>query len=130
LRLVISARHTSLTDPVKAYAREKVGRLEKFIDNVTKAELVLCPGLHGGPHGRREDSAPADGAAGGEQLEDGSGGVAVAELVVSVAREHAPFVAHAKGESFHAAVDLVADKMERQLRRYKGKLRDRHRQAK
>lgn len=136
LRVVISARHTDLSDKVKAYAQEKVGKLERFVEEVAQAELVLTSEFHG----RRESSAPADGPAAGEPPEleptgraekpgGASGGVGAAELVVSIRREHAPFIAHAKGEHFCAAIDIVVDKMERQLRKYKEKLKDRHRRA-
>ena len=147
MRVVICARHIDLSDRVKAYAQEKVGKLERFMEEVAQAELVLTSEFHGrressapavGAHDQRSGPAPADGLAASEppqqepagraeKPEEGSGGVGAAELVVSIAREHAPFVAHAKGEHLCAAIDIVVDKMERQLRKYKEKLKDRHR---
>ena len=136
MRVVISARHTHLSEKLKKYAQEKVGKLERFDESVTQAKLVLTAEFHG----KRDGGEPADGLAASEPPEpepDGraekpegfTGGVGAAELIVSVARGHAPFVAHADGGNLYAAIDLGVDKMERQLRKYREKLKDRHRQA-
>ena len=131
MRVVISARHTHLSERVKAYAREKIEKLERFDERVTKAELVLEAEFHG-----KRGSSPGGGppverepARRHERAEDRAGDVRAAELIVSVARERAPFVARADGESPYAAIDLVVDKMERQLRKHREKLKDRHRQS-
>lgn len=120
MRVVISARHTHLSEKVKRYAQEKVGKLERFDESVTQAELVLSSESHG-------KRPPLEGER-AEKHQEISGDVGAAELIVSVARGHAPFVARADGENVYAAVDLVVDKMERQLRRHREKLKDRHRQ--
>jgi ribosomal subunit interface protein len=133
---VISARHTHLSEKVKAYAQEKVGKLERFDESVAQAKLVLTSEFHG----KRDGGERADELAASEppdpeqdctlQKPEGlTGDVGAAELIVSVARGHAPFVAHAEGGTLYAAIDLVVDKMERQLRKYREKLKDRHRQA-
>ncbi len=137
MRMVISARHTHLSEKMKAYAQEKVGKLERFDENITHAELVLMAEFHG----KRDSGGPADGLAASERPDQEPGGraekpeaftgdVGAAELIVSVARGHAPFIAHADGGGLYAAIDLVVDKMERQLRKYREKLKDRHRQGK
>jgi ribosomal subunit interface protein len=125
LRLNITARHAELSEEVKALAREKVGRLEKYSDRVTQAQLVLCPDFVA----RRGEGAPVpddeEPAGRSERSDDVSGRVATAELVMAVPRERSPLVVHARGESFQAAIDLAVDKMERRLRKYKEKLKDR-----
>ena len=138
LRVVISGRHTQLSGRLKEYARQKVGRLERLDGNVTQAELVLSREFHGRrdcPDGHLKggvddcDETEAEPAPRVDRPEELTGEVGAAELIVSVAREHRPFVARADGESLFAAVDLVVDKMERQLRRHKEKLKGRHRRA-
>lgn len=120
MRVAISARHTHLSEKLKTYAQEKVGKLERFDESVAQAELVLNRESHGKRGGGAPDG-PGVRATGRKPV------AGAAELIVSVAREHKRFVAHADGESLYAAIDLVVDKMERQLRRYKERLKGRHR---
>ncbi len=144
MRVVISARHTHLSEKAKAYAREKIEKLERFDGRVTQAELVLDAEFHGKRDGTTVESRHSNTSGAGdapseyegqeppprpEKPEDCTGDVRAAELIVSVTREHAPFVARADGENLYAAVDLVVDKMERQLRKNREKLKDRHRQS-
>ena len=132
MRVAISARHTHLSEKLKAYAQEKVGKLERFDESVAQAELVLNREFHRPQRAQRPDDTaeplPSESSVTSVARHAVVGGdVGAAELIVSVAREHTRFVAHADGESLYAAIDLVVDKMERQLRRYKEKLKGRHR---
>jgi ribosomal subunit interface protein len=133
LRVSIAGRSVELDEDIKAYAREKVEKIERYFDGVIQAQVVLSPEFVTAP-----DPAPADGAvnAGGAPAEDrarivpeervdrpegASGHCAAAEIVMNVPGSP-PFVARARGEGYRAAVDTAADKMERQLRRHKEKL--------
>lgn len=110
MELRITARHTRLPPDVKAYVEEKAEKLSHYFDGVSGARLILAP-----------DFVSAPGRATGGR----TGPLVCAELVVTLSGEHAPLVAEAKGETFRAAVDLVLEKTERQLRRHKEKLRER-----
>lgn len=96
MQVVISGRHMSVSDEVKGYCNEKAERLTRFYDRVQSIEVIL----------------------------DGQNGSHSAELIVHADRTD-PFIAQEQHADLHAAVDMVMDKVERQLRRHKEKLRNR-----
>jgi len=95
VQVVVSSRHGSVTDAIRAYAEKKVSRLVRFYDRIQSIEVVL-------------DREAVD---------------HVAELIVDA--DHNKFVASESGQDLYAAIDLVVDKMERQLTRHKEKFRNR-----
>ncbi len=96
MKVEVTARHMEVTDLVKDYAYEKVERLEKFFDNVRKMEVIL-------------DKEKTN-----ERYS--------AEMIASATKGQV-LVCHSTDISATAALDMVADKMERQLTRFKEKLR-------
>ena len=95
--IAVSARHIELTDPIRAYAEEKAARLPKFFDRVTEINVVVNKADH-------------------DNME--------VEIVASA--EHTdPFVVKVVGPDMYALIDEATDKLERQLRRHKEKLRNR-----
>ena len=96
MKVEVTARHMEVTDLVRDYAHEKVERLEKFFDNIRKLEVIL-------------DKEKTN-----ERYS--------AEMIASATRGQI-LVCHSTDVSATAALDLVADKMERQLTRFKEKLR-------
>lgn len=85
-----------VSDAVKEYCLEKAGRLERFFDRIQSIDVIL----------------------------DGHNGVHTAEMIVHGDGTH-PFVASQDQQDLFAAVDLVLDKIEGQLRRHKERLRNR-----
>lgn len=142
MRIQMTGRRMELTDSLKAFAKEKIGRLAKYYDGIIKAQLILSPDFVARGSARRNekldpqdvdtktDAAERQAAELAEPegrprtLPEVSGRVVSAELVLTVRRERAPFVARARGESCQAAIDIVVDKMERQLCKHKEKLAD------
>lgn len=103
MQVSITTRHTKLTPQLKSYAMEKIQKVEKYFDKVIDAHLVLSVEKY-------FSSAEVTITAGGTRL-------------------------HAKEEAqdLCAAIDLVVDSLERQMKRFKEKLRTRyrvHRQSK
>ncbi len=96
MKVEVTARHMEVTDLVKDYAYEKVERLEKFFDNVRKMEVIL-------------DKEKTN-----ERYS--------AEMIASATKGQV-LVCQSTDISATAALDMVADKMERQLTRFKEKLR-------
>lgn len=96
MQVTISGRHMAVSEEMQDYCREKVQRLPRYYDRVQSIEVVL----------------------------DGKDGHHTAELIVH-SDGTPPLVAHEAHDDLHAAVDLVLDKMERQLTRLKEKLRNR-----
>lgn len=97
MQVTVTGRHMGVSDALKAYCKEKVERLPRFFDRIQLIEVVL----------------------------DGKSGQHSAELIVHAAGAPQPFVAREQDEDAFAAVDLVMDKIEEQLRRYKEKHRNR-----
>jgi putative sigma-54 modulation protein len=98
MKVTVTARHADFTDAIKGYAYEKARRLERYFDPLRKLEVIL--------------DADSDGRYS-------------AEMIASAVRGHV-LVCHSTQASATAAIDAVVDKMERQLTRFKEKLRDKH----
>ncbi len=96
MQVTVTGRHMGVDDALKAYCLEKAGRLPRFLDRVQSIEVIL----------------------------DGKAGMHSAEVIVHAAGSD-PFVATEQDADAFAAVDLLMDKIEEQLRRYKQKHRNR-----
>ncbi len=96
MQITVSGRHMGVSESLKDYCREKAERLIRFFDRIQSIEVVL----------------------------DGSNGQHFAEMIVH-AEGTQPFVAREQHDDAYAAVDLMLDKVERQIRRHKEKLRNR-----
>ncbi len=98
MKIQVTSRHVEVTDMMKEYAREKGMRLERYFDHLRKMEIILDM--------ERENRFSA-------------------EMIASAVRGNV-LVCRCAGETAMAALDAVVDKMERQLTRFKEKLRERH----
>ena len=96
MQITVSGRHMGISESLKSYCREKSARLARFFNRIQSIEVIL----------------------------DGRNGQHFAEMIVHSDRAQ-PFVAHEQHEDAYAAVDLTLDKVERQIRRHKEKLRNR-----
>jgi putative sigma-54 modulation protein len=96
MQITVSGRHMGISESLKAYCRKKAERLVRFYDRIQSIEVVL----------------------------DGNNGQHFAEMIVH-SEGTTPFVAREQHEDAYAAVDLMMDKVERQIRRHKEKLRNR-----
>jgi putative sigma-54 modulation protein len=95
LEINLTGKNTSVTEPLKAYADEKLGKLDRYFQDVMRIEVVLIVEDH------RQ----------------------IAECTVNIKR-HDPLFAQAEGADLYAAIDMLTDKMERQLKKQKGKVED------
>ena len=86
-------RHDHITERMQEHATKKLQRLARFEDALTRVEVV------------------ADHAHENPEIE-----------LIAHLRKGAPMVAKDRGESFSGTVDLLVDKMEAQLRKWKEKL--------
>ncbi len=96
MQVRITGRHMGVSEGLRTYCEQKAQRLERYFNRVREAEVIL------------------DGVDGRHQVEmvvhaDGAG----------------PFVARCEHADAYAAVDLALDKLERQLRDHKERLRNR-----
>lgn len=95
MQLSVTCRHESVGEGAREYAEGKASRLSRYFDNLQKIEVIL----DGGKDHRYS-----------------------AELIVSAPRGNI-VVCHADATTATAAFDEALDKMERQLKKLKEKMR-------
>ena len=100
MQISVTGRHVNVTEEVKSYAAEKAGKLPRFYDRVQAIEVIL----------------------------DHEGDDFTVDMIVTAeGRNH--FIAHEAGPDTFALIDLIVDKLERQLRRHKERFRNRKHSA-
>jgi len=92
MRITLTARNLEMTDALRRYAEEKVVRLQRFVDRITSAHVVLSIQKH------RQ----------------------IAEVTLHV--RDLTIRGEESSHDLYCAIDLVADKLERQILRYKEKV--------
>jgi putative sigma-54 modulation protein len=100
VQIKISARHGHLSESTQSFIQEKAEKLMRFFDRLTSIEITV-------------------------DLKDD---LRTVEFLVSAEHKH-DFVARASDSDIHACVDMVIDKLEGQLRRYKEKVQDHRRRS-
>lgn len=95
MQIAITGRHLDIPDELRDYIHEKVGKLTRFYGRIHEAEVIVAQEA--------------------EQI--------TVEVIVRAGHKHT-FVANETGADPFALVDLVTDKVERQLRKQKEKERD------
>jgi putative sigma-54 modulation protein len=96
MQLNITFRHLDPIDSLKNYAREKVERVNKYLDKATEATVVLSLERH------------------------------LHHADISIHSGSFLLRGREKSEDMYASIDLAMDKIERQLKRYKEKLKSHH----
>lgn len=94
MQLTISGQNIEITDSLKSYAEEKLEKIQKHFDHVTNTNVVL--------HVEKERH------------------LAEATMHTKGAALHA----NAEGEDMYAAIDSLADKLDRQVIKHKEKMMD------
>lgn len=100
MKVIVSGRHMSVSEDVKNYCIEKAEKLTRYYDRLRSIEVIL----------------------------DGHSGSHSVEMIVHADRTD-PFIASQDQDDIFAAVDLVVDKLERQLTRHKERHRNRKHMA-
>lgn len=97
MQINVSGHHVDVTPALRAYVTEKLRRIERHFEHVTSANVILS--LDAADHR--------------------------AEATIHAARRDL----HAQDaqQDMYAAIDGMIDKLDRQVRRYKDKLTDHHR---
>ncbi|ADD68082.1 sigma 54 modulation protein/ribosomal protein S30EA [Denitrovibrio acetiphilus DSM 12809] len=94
MNIQITARNIELTDAIRDYAEKKVSKLEKYFDYITDANVLL----------------------------EVQKNVHIVEVLVSAKGVFMKGLE--KSEDLYASIDLAVDKIEKQLVKYKEKLKD------
>ncbi len=100
MQISVTGRHFELTEAMRQFVEEKISRLQRLYDRI---ETITVIAEH-------------------EQIRFRT------EIVLRTDHKHT-LVAQTEAGEFHESVDLVIDKMERQLRELKEKLRNRKHQS-
>ncbi len=98
MQLTITGHHVEVTPALRAYATEKMQRLSKHFDQVVSVDVILNVE-------KLDQTAEATVNAGGRKL-----------------------FATETADDMYAAIDGLTDKMDRQVRRLKSRLRDHNRE--
>lgn len=98
MQITVSGRQVEITDSLRNYAEEKVGRVQKHFDDLITMNVVL-------------------------QVEKQRH---LAEVTLHA--KGATLAASAEAQDMYAAIDAIADKLDRQVLKHKEKLADHHRQ--
>jgi putative sigma-54 modulation protein len=96
VKISITGRHMHVHDSVKEYALEKAGKLDRYNDQIQHTEIVVA----------------------------NEGDRKLVEMIVTT-RKGGKHVGQVEHEDTFAAIDLLMDKMKRQLEREKEKLKNR-----
>jgi len=99
MKIQVTGRHLSITPSIQAYVEEKVSKAQKFFSHIIWAQVLLSV----------EKRAHQT------------------EIIIHASKQ--TFRALASGDSLYAAIDLASDKIDAQLRKYKERLKERHKTA-
>ncbi len=96
MQITITARHVSVGEEIKQYARDKAEKLLRFYDRIQAIQVVI----------------------------DHEGDEFTVEMIVNAEAKN-EFVAHEAGSDTQVLIDVTVDKLERQLTKHKERLRNR-----
>lgn len=96
MQINISGHHVELTEALRDYVGSKLGRLERHAARITHVDVVLNV----------------------EKLRQ--------KVEATLRMAGAELFAAAESEDMYAAIDALADKLDRQLEKHKGKTRNHH----
>lgn len=102
MQINVSGKHLEVTDPIRAHALERADRLLRLYDRIQEINIII-------------DKAD------NHQHEE-------VEVIVEVEKSD-PFVIKKSGPDLYVLIDDVFGKIERQVRDYKEKLRNRKHQV-
>ncbi len=93
----ISGKHIEITEAIRKHAEEKTSKLPKYYNSINQVEVIIDAN-HGGSNTSVE--------------------------VIARAEHSKVFIGTETGEDAYRCIDMAVHKLERQLRRAKGKERD------
>lgn len=92
MQIEVVGRHINVTDALRSYVNDKFSRIDRHTDNITSVKVTLSPE----PNTHKAESEIR--IAGGQLF------------------------ASAEAHDMYAAIDLLIDKMDRQVRKHKSKI--------
>ena len=92
----ISGKHIDITEAIRRHAEEKTSKLPKYYNSINQVEVII----------------------------DGNQGGNTSVEIIARGEHSKVFIVTETGEDAYQCIDLAVHKLERQLRRIKGKERD------
>lgn len=92
----ITGKHVNITEAIRAHAQEKTSKLPRFYNSINQVEVIV----------------------------DGNDGGNVSVEVIARGEHSNVFVVTEAGTDVYACIDVAVHKLERQLKRKKGRQRD------
>lgn len=99
MQLNLTGRHVDITPSIRDYVNLRFDRIERHFDHITNVNVVLSV--------EKKFQQKA-------------------EARINVAGNGSEIFAHSEQDDMYAAIDLLVDKLDRQIIRHKEKLQDRH----
>jgi ribosomal subunit interface protein len=97
MRTTVTSRHFRASDKLKGYAQTEVSRLDKYFDSILECEVILSYDVHQNK---------------------------TAEVAIHVPGDR--LLAEETSDDFHKSMDLAVQKLEKQVQRYKERLKKKH----
>jgi len=98
MKVIVKGRNINITDALREYAIEKTSKMTKYFDQIMKIEI--------------------------EFMVEKNPSISNPKMVEATVFTKGPVIrAKESSTDMYASIDLVADKLERQVKKYKGKLR-------
>jgi len=96
LLFTITGKHIEITEAIRSHAEEKTSKLPKYYSSINQVEVII----------------------------DGSQGGNTSVEIIARGEHSKVFVGTETGEDAYRCIDMAVHKLERQLRRKKGRERD------
>lgn len=100
MKIIISGKQLEMTEAIKNYAESKISKIKKYIENITETNVTLSV-----------ENTKSEG-----------------KIYIASATSFAPqktIVVKVQNQDLYAAIDELSDSLERQVRKYKEKMKDR-----
>lgn len=94
MNIIVRGSKLDITEAMETYAKEKIGKLEKYLENSEDAKATILAKVHGHLH--------------------------IVEVTIPL--KNLILRAEESQEDFYAAIDTVIDKLERQIRKNKTRI--------
>jgi putative sigma-54 modulation protein len=99
MQITVTGQQVDITDPLRNYVSEKLGRIQKHFDHVITTNVVL--------HYEKKKNRHA--------------------VEATIHAKGASLHANSEDNDMYAAIDALADKLDRQVLKHKEKVTDHHR---
>lgn len=96
MEIIITGIHLELTEPIKIYVQDKISKVKKYVENISTAKVTL-------------------------EKANKEGKTFIAKGILHVAQTD--IISESEDYDLYAAIDILADKLERLVRKHKEKMK-------